>query len=95
MKRIKQDHVINGLLPCFSEIISKRMVKNREVARQLNKQIAQGFAKFKEKIGSQLEEKPIVANFMNLLLTSNLLGDGNNDQQESFFIFFFIIIIII
>ena len=30
MKKMKEDHVINGLLPCLSEIISKKMIKNND-----------------------------------------------------------------
>ena len=48
MKKLKQDHVINGLLPCLSEIISKRMIKNPDVVRKFNKVIVDYFMKFRD-----------------------------------------------
>lgn len=48
MKKMKQDYVINGLLPCLSEIISKRMVKNQEVVRHFNKVVVDYFMKLRD-----------------------------------------------
>ena len=33
MKKMKEEHVINGLLPCLSEIITKRMIKKNEILK--------------------------------------------------------------
>ena len=78
---MKQEHVINGLLPCLSEIIAKRMIKNTEVVRQFNKVIVECFMKFRDLIMPTPSERDIIANFMNILSLSNLIGNFINQEQ--------------